>query len=286
MKAHPIYEAVLPASGLMPLTRQDDALSQSPVPYSGYTIHPRTGEERDALSAWINTHQAMFYTVGAACVSIVAGFGALKLPDPTTAIALFKAAAALRLSSAAYTSLPGLKLEMYEAYVRPTMLESRPGFSGVSSREAIAFAALLNDIQSFLRNSRETEDIPSLRNALEHILVADDCWWKHHALAMRTLVQRPVSLAQEEYRKRVHGGRLGLTFQEFKEATLQSTDASDNYDRYFGIRRAAIVGHKYYEARCILAYEMARPYTDQEGVLATYRDLTLPALAVLRLEVQ
>ncbi|MGE3615898.1 MAG: hypothetical protein AB7L66_08485, partial [Gemmatimonadales bacterium] len=272
---HPVHVVPLSETGLVPR-----AAGGVPKGRPSARLHvcrhlpPTNPTEETLLSIWINTHQAMFFTTGicASAVHRIAGYlDERRAPDEVIPVA--ELAVACRHASAAYTSLPHLDRELYEAYVRESMMLVHPGFSGVSNREAIAMEASLRRLKTAQTGLASADGAlaRSLEPALEAVYAADRFWWKHHGIAMAKMVGRPVSLARMDYKKQLMHGSGDGSFDDYRNRVLRQTDALDDYDGYFAVERRADLTVDDYRRDLAAALARSAPYVDATGLLADYR---------------
>jgi len=279
--ANPIYIMTLPCSGLMPLANgptQPNGNGTSRKTYVPITILPETEEEKDALSAWVNTHQSMFMTVGAASAALTGALTSIDNANLEGAIQYLQIAQHLRLASAVYTYLPTVGPEVYERFLRQAMKRVRPGFSGVSSREAIAFGSLLKRVRE--ASPPPDSSLEKFTQAKQGCLDADDFWWKMHSNAMHRMVKLPVSLAQHEFRRSVKEEGLEKSYSEYLTTTLQVPESLDDYDRFFGCQRGSITTQEYV-TNLEQSLSLSDQYITTETPFSTYRKMLLEQVSRL-----
>jgi len=277
MVVNPIHVIELPNRAELPLAAPclpQSAEDDPRTPYVAAGPGPTRESEQLALSMWINTHQALFLTVGAASAALRAALDLVRAEDYAAAAHWLGVARDLRLSSAAYTALPAMTREVYESFIRPSMLEVRPGFSGVSSRESIVFAALVVEWSepSLLERAAAQPGRSGVQTALDELHGADETWWRGHAGAMRTLVNVPVSLAMAEYKRRVDEQHTRMKYGDFLKTNLQCPDALVDYDRYFGVERRELSPARYLET-FERALDLSGPYVSSDEATLRYREL-------------
>ena len=275
--AKPIFIMRLPCSGVMPLVDGStpyDGNRVSRKVYVPVTILPESEEEEDALSAWVNTHQSMFMTVGAAAAALTGALNSIENANLSNAIRYLQIAQSLRLASAVYTCLPTVERGVYERFLRPAMKQVRPGFSGVSSREAIAFGSLLKRVRetSPASGSAEMSYLKEFNQAKQACLNADDLWWKMHSAAMHRMVKVPVSLAQHEFRRSVKEEAFEKSYSEFLTSSLQVPASLDDYDRFFGCQRGSITAQEYV-INLEYSLSLSDHYISREKPFSTYRKM-------------
>lgn len=229
---------------------------------------PRSPAEGTLLSGWVNTHQALFISTGCAaqCVTQLLELLAKPAVDLDRVAELSGRAVDCRRASAAYTSLPFLNREGYEAYIRESMKCVHPGFSGVSNREAMALEKSLG------RLKRAQQRLPratalAVRPLLAGIYEADREWWRHHGRAMARYVTNPVSLARMDFK---HQARPE-SFDLYRQRVLRNSRAMADYDRYFAVTRSSDLSPGHYRAVLTECLQRSDPYVDEQGPLAEYR---------------
>lgn len=239
--------------------------------YAPITLVPGTAEEAEALCAWVNTHQSMFLTVGAACTALTRALERIEEGDAAGAMPYLRAAKCLRRASSVYTYLPKVGRGVYERFLRRAMRMVRPGFSGVSSREAIAFSRLIRRLRAIslppeAAASAQTEE---LKCARKECIEADDLWWRLHVEAMHRMVEVPVSLAQHEFKRSMREGSK-KSYSEFLATSLQVPEAMDDYDRFFGCERGAVTRREYLETLEV-SLRLSDEHISTEEPFASYR---------------
>jgi hypothetical protein len=282
----PIAVISLSLDGLLPSSIHGAMPATSP--FACRHLPPTNHDQHRLLSMWVNTHQAMFVATGisAHCVFRLAD-ALMTDADRDTMASLVELAVDCRLSSAAYTSLPWLTRPLYEAYIRKSMMQVHPGFSGVSNQEAITMERALRSLkrahdQLFLRNRKQAE---ALLPVLDRLYAADKSWWRFHGKAMGKYVSNPVSLARMDFKNQALGGSGDADFQTYRDRVLRQTEAIADYDAYFAVRRRHDLCLDHYEALLAHTLECSAPYVEQTGVLATYRARGAKALqSVIDLE--
>ncbi|MEZ4457644.1 MAG: hypothetical protein R2882_14015 [Gemmatimonadales bacterium] len=271
----PVHVVPLSETGLIPRAT-GGGRTREPAPRLHECRHlpPTNPTEATLLSIWINTHQAMFFSTGicASAVHRIADYlDERRGPDEVIPVA--ELAVACRHASAAYTSLPHLDRDLYEAYVRESMRLVHPGFSGVSNREAIAVEASLRRLKTAQAGLASADGAlaRSLEPALDAVYAADRFWWKHHGIAMARMVGHPVSLARLDYKEQLTHGSGDGSFDDYRSRVLRQTDALDDYDGYFAVERRADLTIDDYRRDLSAALARSAPYVDATGPLADYR---------------
>jgi hypothetical protein len=287
----PVHITQLTKDGLLP-----DKLEKSPPLKKDAKLHvcrhlpPGNLTEQTLLSIWINTHQAMFIATGISAYCVMQIIQHIKQEEDLETIRHFiQLAVDCRLSSAAYTSLPHLTKELYEAYIRESMMLVHPGFSGVSNQEAITMEHALRELKK-----AQTELGYSNRNLantltadLEKLYGADRTWWKFHGKAMAKLVENPVSLARMDFKHQLNQGSGDNSFDDYRDRILRQEGAVTDYDSYFAVRRSDQLSVQDYKRTLISALERSSHYVDPNGELADYREAGEIALhAVMDYETQ
>lgn len=268
---HPIYRIRLHSGATAPATDEgavpfDDSLD--PVVHVPPCRQPRTDMERRGLSAWMNTHQALFMTLDLAIDSGLRAAAAFERSQTTAALRELRNAQYLRAASAAYTSLPPVTREVYESFVRPSMIDVDPGFSGVSSPESIRFEKVLRRLKHLFRPASGLSLSPELVTAYQELRAADRFWWQYHGRAMKVLVGGTVSLARREYQRKLEAGlQEDSVFREFKEHYLRNPSAIADYDHYFGVARDEISATEFWHT-LDRTLRLSASYIESEGPLA------------------
>ena len=281
---HSIYIMRLSYNAALPLEdgpAAHDRLGE-PRAYVPITSVPGTEEEAAALSAWVNTHQSMFLAIGAASTALTLALNRLEDGDVPAATRFLSFARDLRLASSVYTYLPTVDREVYERFLRPAMKLVRSSFSGVSSREAIAFSLLIKRARAAapVGVSASQHHLREFYQARKECLDADATWWKMHLEAMHRMVRAPVSLAQQEFRRSVKEEGLNKSYSEFLATSLQVPESLDDYDRFFGCERGPVTS-KEYVANLDLSLSLSDKHISAEEPYSRYR-AALPG-QVLRL---
>jgi hypothetical protein len=278
----PVKIVYLTQSGLLP--DQVGIISALPPAeeHQFRELPPQNLTENILMSMWLNTHQAMFMSTGlsACCITIVSGLirDQTSLEIETDEITHYlELAHYARLASAAYTGLPHLTRDLYEAYIRESMRLVHPGFSGVSNQEAIAMEKSLHELKNV-----QTE--LAYRNKLlgTHLLpyfndlyAADRRWWRFHGLAMSKLVETPISLARMDFS---NTAKANENFDEYRNKVLRNTKVLGEYDRYFAVRRKDGLSIEDYRNQLQACLRRSEPYVNNEGELAMYREQGYTAL--------
>ena len=182
-----IYIVRLSPSGIYPHNGDLSSANSSLEPRSKYvpwTVLPSNEPEAAALRAWVSTHQTMFLVTGASAAMIDASMKKAEAAKFDQCLRYFRLATKLRLASSVYTMLPTVDRSIYEQYLRPAMLGARPGFSGVSSREAIAFAEIVSRLRIFCDGLSDHAVGREVMQEMKECLQADVNWWNLHANAM------------------------------------------------------------------------------------------------------
>ena len=272
----PVHIIQLTKDGLLP-----EKLENSPPLEKDTDLHvckhlpPGNLTEQTLLSIWINTHQAMFIATGISAYCVIQIIQHIKQGEDLETIRYFiQLAIDCRLSSAAYTSLPHLTKELYEAYIRESMMLVHPGFSGVSNQEAITMEHCLRELkkaQSELGYSNRSL-AKALTSELEILYNADRTWWKFHGKAMAKLVENPVSLARMDFKHQRNQGSGDKSFDDYRNRILRQEDAVADYDSYFAVKRNDQLSIQDYKRTLISALERSSHYVDPGGQLADYRE--------------
>ena len=269
-----IYIIRLPHEAGLPPRGGPDARAGGDAPRKAYapiTLAPGTVEEQAALCAWVNTHQSMFLTVGAACTALTLALSRVGEGDAASAVRFLGVAEGLRRASSVYTYLPKVDQGVYESFLRQAMRMVRPGFSGVSSREAVAFSRLIQRLRaaSFAPGAAGPGQLEEFERARKECIKADDLWWSQHVEAMHRMVKVPVSLAQHEFRRSRREGSK-KSYSEFLATSLQVPEALDDYDRFFGCERGAVTQREYMET-LEFSLSLSDEHISAEAPFASYR---------------
>jgi hypothetical protein len=256
----------------------EDASATANQTYTQFTIPPSNANQHEAIRAWVSTHQSMFLVIGAASTALLRGIENARISNISLAKEFLDLATHLRNASSIYTCLPTVTREIYESYVRPAMMVVRPSFSGVSSRESIIFAKLIKELEEPANtcDGQLCESISACRNS-------DATWWRMHREAMLTLVGVPVSLAQSEYQRQVGSGEHSHNYNEFLRSTLQSEQAMDDYDHFFGCLRGN-VGYSHYWNSLSRSLEVSDEYVDimnENSPTCEFRRRLIPSMEKL-----
>ena len=272
----PIHVITLSHDGLLPenqvidsqVTPQTELYVCKHLPTSNLT-------EQTLLSIWVNTHQAMFISTGisAYCVNQVTRLideGA----DKDKIVEFVDLAIDCRLASAAYTSLPHLTKELFESYLRESMKQVHPGFSGVSNREAISMETSLRGLKTAQANLgyRNIKLANVINKELKRLYMGDKIWWQHHGKAMSKLVTKRVSLARTDFNNRSKQNSGNKNFNEYRDQILKSNNATSDYDNYFAVKRSRQLTAQHYRVVLENALEKSSHYVDVTGELAEYRE--------------
>jgi hypothetical protein len=276
VSCEPIEIIALSLDGLLPL--QGSLGGDNPPlrrePFICRHLPPRTATEETLLSMWVNIHQAMFISTGIAAQCVQDMCGLIRRQAPMRDVCdMAHLAAAARLSSAAYTSLPHLTLELYEAYVRPSMMTVHAGFSGVSNQEAITMEESLRALKEVHAEIAETnrDYAQALLPVRDRVFAADREWWKYHGMAMGKYVTDPTSLARMDFKIQQAHGSGDKLFQDYRDRVLRQVDAIADYDQYFAVKRQDDLSVDHYRQVLDVVLERSAPYVDSRGVLASYR---------------
>ena len=282
LEYEPIQIIPLSPDGLLPKSTVTTETAQQLSDYEYRYLPPQNHLEKSLMSVWVNTHQAMFISTGiaASCVRHLSRLITSREFIPETFGWWVDTAVACRLSSAAYTSLPPLTLDLYERYVRRSMMAVHPGFSGVSNREAIAMETCLRYLKSAQRalSSVAPTLAADIEPQIERVYEAERVWWRAHGKAMSKYVTNPVSLARMDYlhQKQEDGSDDGFT--DYRHRVLRNTSALDDYDSYFGVTRSVTVSAADYISLLDNVMRRSAPYVERSGTLAEYREHGLDAL--------
>jgi hypothetical protein len=272
----PIEIIALSSDGLPP-TKDGVSRSSLPLPRESFVcrhLPPRTTTEETLLSMWVNIHQAMFISTSIAAQCVQDMCGLIRKQAPMRDVyGMAQLATAARLSSAAYTSLPHLTLELYEAYVRPSMMTVHPGFSGVSNQEAIVMEESLRALKEVHAQAAEAnrDYAQALLSVRDAVFAADREWWKYHGKAMGKYVTDPTSLARMDFRNQQAHGSGDKLFQDYRDRVLRQVGAIADYDQYFAVKRRDDLSVEHYRQTLDVVLERSAPYVETSGVLADYR---------------
>ena len=277
-----IYIMRLTKNGLLPIQHEIfPPLDDKPQLYDCKNLPPQNLTEQTLLSIWINTHQAMFMAIGMAahCVSKIIELVAQNA-DLAEIKKFIQLAVDCRLSSAAYTSLPFLTRELYEAYIRESMKTVHPGFSGVSNQEAIAMETSLRQLKAAAGDLAQVNKqlAVALRPELERLYDADTEWWKYHGKAMGKYVLNPVSLARMDFKDQKAKGSGDKNFEAYRDRILRRDSALADYDQYFAVERSDTLTLQHYCRTLTATLERSWPYIEHTGILQEYRVRGVAAL--------
>jgi hypothetical protein len=233
---HPITVLPLTDTGMMPDVDGPPAPCR-PRPHVPRHLPPRNRTEAQLLSVWVNTHQAMFITVGMAAYAVRRGVRAITSRDAAEADGWLGFARYARLASAAYTDLPALTRPLYEAYVRQSMRQVHPGFSGVSNLEAITMELALRELKAAVQECQAADRrfAAELAAAVDGVTEADHFWWQAHGRAMRRMVHSTVSLARMDAKRQAGDG--AVDFADYRDKILRAPKSLTDYDGYFAVER-------------------------------------------------
>jgi hypothetical protein len=204
-------------------------------PLESRSGNPRTDGEREAWFRWVVGHQHLFlyWIIEADVCKRVSG--ALRSGNADRAARLLGLATALRYGEiAAMVNCGNLPSEVYQAFLRPKMEAVRADFSARSAQDYLALEVATEEVHNAFRG---LPDLPShLSNARQAFRKVCTRWKEYH-IEVAERLQPGVSLAVLEY-QRLRDQGLGLSFPQYVDQVIQGRQAMDDYDRFFGIRRA------------------------------------------------
>jgi hypothetical protein len=272
----PIHVITLSCDGLLPEDPPGTSdISLRPEPFVCKHLPPSNLTEQTLLSIWVNTHQAMFISTGisAYCVNQITRL-IDEEEDDGQILEYIDLAIACRLASAAYTSLPYLTKELYESYIRESMKQVHPGFSGVSNQEAISMEKSIRQLKKAQADLgyRNKKLANALNQELKLLYMADKTWWRHHGKAMSKLVENPVSLARADFKSQSKQNDGNKSFNEYRDQILRTQDATSDYDQYFAVKRSGQLSALHYRDVLQDALDKSSTYVDATGELASYRE--------------
>jgi hypothetical protein len=199
---------------------------------------PQTPEQRLAWFLWQAGHHHLFlyWLVEADVFRRVTR--SLEADAPGEAAHFLELATVLRWGeTAAMLNCGGFPAEAYREFIRPSMEAVRPDFSARSSLEYLRLELALGEMHARLNTLAAIP--PQLAVARRGFHEACRAWRDYHVQVAERL-QPGSSLAVREYDRQKERG-LALTFPQFVQRVIQSQEALADYDRYFGVVRAADV---------------------------------------------
>jgi hypothetical protein len=264
---HPIRLLPLSDTGTMPDAVTETAGQGEEILHQPQYLPPRNQTERQLLSAWVNTHQAMFMTIAMSSYAIGRALRAIHRRDLLASLEWLGFAREARYASSAYTDLPALRQTLYEAYLRESMKCVHPGFSGVSNLESIMMELALRQLKQAVIACQAEDRAFAQRigTACEEVAEADEFWWRAHGQAMRCMVRRPVSLARMDAQEKAKEKGMPSNFEEYREKVLREPKALKEYDAYFAVERRRGLSLDGWQRRLERALATADDYTARHG---------------------
>jgi hypothetical protein len=198
---------------------------------------PAAFEEDEVWFRWVVGHQHLFlYWIVQADLCERAE-RALKAGKEARAARLLRLLTALRWGEiAAMLNCGNLASSLYQAILRPKMEAVRADFSARSAQDYLAMETAMTALRKALRQ------LPRSSGALGRALGAyqQACSkWKEHHIEVAERLQPGVSLAVLAF-QRLRDQGLALSFPQYVDSVIQSTEAMAQYDRFFGVERAHV----------------------------------------------
>jgi hypothetical protein len=266
---HPIFVVPLAANGAMPdLDGPEDAAALRL--YQPRHLPPRNRTERQLLSVWLNTHQALFMTVAMSSYAVLRAIDAIRIRDLPAVVEWLTLASEARFASAAYTHMDALTQPLYEAFVRESMKLVHPGFSGVSNLESVRMEQSLRELKDAAQACLAVDRgfAAGFERAHERLCEADHFWWRSHGQAMRRMVRCPVSLARMDAKGKASTSGGPYDFEAYRSKVLRDPKAMTDYDAYFSVERRADLTLRSWRRNLLRVLAASDDYVTQHGPVA------------------
>jgi hypothetical protein len=191
-------------------------------------------EENEVWFRWVVGHQHLFLYWIVQADLCARATRALQAGKWARATQLLRRLAVLRWGEiAAMLNCGNLASALYQAVLRPKMELVRADFSARSAQDYLAMETVLTALRKTLRQ------LPYADEALEQaqrVFQRACAQWKEHHIEVAERLQPGISLAVIEY-QRLRDQGLGLSFPQYVDTVIQSTEAMAQYDRFFGVER-------------------------------------------------
>ncbi|MGB8507205.1 MAG: hypothetical protein WCD76_02270 [Pyrinomonadaceae bacterium] len=200
-------------------------------------INPTTSEELRAWFHWTVGHHHLFLywlLIAESCREVTRGVTAQK--SSVAALWLRRANTLMLGSIGAMMNSGDFRPEMYQDFLRPSMVRVREDFSAASSVEYYHLKLALEGVEEALAQAYGSGPMPAdITDAQRAFNEAKRMWFKYHFQAARQL--QPGDALLDIALKRMEQEGHKVSRGEYMEKVIRSPQAQADYDYYFGVER-------------------------------------------------
>lgn len=243
--AYPVYHLELPEDSRLPRACRTELTTVSQVrqpvthrrPFRPEFINPTTSEELRAWFHWTVGHHHLFLywlLIAESCDEVTRAVTSQK--SSVAALWLNRANTLMLGSIGAMMNSGDFRPEMYQDFLRPSMVRVREDFSAASSVEYHRLKLAFEGMEQKLAQTYGAGPVPAeIEDAQRAFNDAKRMWFKYHFQAARQL--QPGDALLDIALKRMEEEGHKISRGEYMEKVIRSPQAQADYDRYFGVER-------------------------------------------------
>jgi len=240
-----VYHLELPEESCLPRVCRTELTPASHIrppvmhrrPFQPQFINPVTEQQWHAWFHWVVGHHHLFLywlLIAESCNEVTRAITSQK--SPVAALWLHRANTLMLGSIGAMMNSGDFSPEMYQDFLRPSMVRVREDFSAASSIEYHRLKLALDGMEQALKQAYEELSMPAeIADALNAFNDGKRMWFKYHFQAARQL--QPGDALLDIALKRMEQEGHKVTRSEYMDKVIRSPQAQADYDYYFGVER-------------------------------------------------